>query len=178
MAYDYFNNPISVGDEVAFHQTGYRHFVTGTVESLTDKCVNIVHEATNTGKEKTKQFHNQVIVKAKAPKDDGNAMKSAEQHKLHAHLDAMLKFVEGCYMTEYKKLKALPEKPLGVDAVEPNYFLSWEDAVTNKLDTVMTLIRSSYDEGESDITISERTKSLIKVIIEGWAGVDKYVGNI
>jgi hypothetical protein len=119
-----------------------------------------------------------VIVKSKLAKDDGNAMKSAEQHKLHAHLDAVLKFVEQSYMEEYIKLKALPEKPLGVDEIGSAYFYSWEYAITAKLDTVMTLIRSSYDEGESGITIAERTKSLIKIMIEGLAGLDIYLKTI
>jgi len=62
-AKDFFGNDISVGDIVAFMQTGYRVFLTGTVISVTEKTVLIAHEKTNVGTTETRQFHGQVFVK-------------------------------------------------------------------------------------------------------------------
>jgi hypothetical protein len=63
MALDYFGNEIKIGDTVAFMQTGYRQLMSGSINSITEKNVIIDHERTNVGKTRTKQFHNQVIVK-------------------------------------------------------------------------------------------------------------------
>ena len=65
MATDFFGNIITVGDEVAFMQIGYRQLLKGIVVKLTDKMVFVSHERTNVGKTETKQEHNQVIVKTK-----------------------------------------------------------------------------------------------------------------
>jgi peroxiredoxin len=60
-ALDFFGNEIRVGDEVAFMQTGYRHFIKGKIEKITSQNVIISHNETNVCKKQTKQFHNQVI---------------------------------------------------------------------------------------------------------------------
>jgi peroxiredoxin len=63
IAKDFFGNEITVGDTVAFMQTGYRSLRSGTVKSITEKTVLISHKETNVCSTETRQFHSQVIVK-------------------------------------------------------------------------------------------------------------------
>lgn len=65
MAKDFFGNEITLGDTVAFMQTGYRQLVKGTVIKITNNTLILSHPATNVGKIETKQDSSQVIVNKK-----------------------------------------------------------------------------------------------------------------
>lgn len=62
MAKDFFGNEITLGDTVAFMQTGYRQLMKGTVTKITNNTLILSHPATNVGKTETKQDSSQVIV--------------------------------------------------------------------------------------------------------------------
>ena len=106
-------------------------------------------------------------------KEDSNAMKSAARH----HLDALLKFVEECYLTEHNHLVQLISGANSVRTItDTRHFNRWEESVIGKLESLMEMVKVSSDDEGTKIT--KRAEALIKVIIEGWAGLDKYLGKV
>jgi uncharacterized protein YaaQ len=63
IAYDYFGTEIKLGATVAFMRTGYRNFMVGVVEKITEHLIFISHPPTNVCSKSTKQQHSQVFVK-------------------------------------------------------------------------------------------------------------------
>lgn len=62
-AFDFFKQPINVGDTVAFMQLGYRCLRMGKVIKITPMMVVIEHEQFDYCSTQTKQYHGQIIVK-------------------------------------------------------------------------------------------------------------------
>lgn len=63
MVTDFFDNPIEIGDTVAFFPIGYRYFITGIVISIADKSVLIKHDKLKGRQTETRQKFNQIIKK-------------------------------------------------------------------------------------------------------------------
>jgi len=60
IAYDFFNQKLEVGQEIAFMRPGYKDLMLGKVKSIADKtlsisCAQISHEV--------RQYHKNVIIK-------------------------------------------------------------------------------------------------------------------
>jgi hypothetical protein len=101
------------------------------------------------------------LIERAKEKEDGNAMKSATRHRL----DALLKFVEECYLQANNTI----EPKVGFQ-----HFVNWEADVSNKLTSFMALIRDADDNWTDSIALVKRGEILIKSIVEGWVGLDRY----
>ena len=60
---DYFGQVLEVGDTVAFMHRNYRHFITGTITSMSAQQILIEHPMTNVCSAETRQYPGQVFKK-------------------------------------------------------------------------------------------------------------------